>query len=1076
MLRLCLLAGFCVFLQASEKEVEWEVNQPHGEVIPVKFTTTEGTWMNLDISPDGSQIVFDLLGDIYVMPIGGGKARLLLGDSAMDLQPRFSPDGRWISFTSDRAGGDNLWVMDREGKNLRQISKEKFRLLNNPVWTPDSQYLIARKHFTSGRSLGAGEMWMYHISGGDGLQLTKRKNDQQDAGEPDLSPDGRFLYYSEDVSPGPDFEYNKDPNEQIYIIKELDLQTGKTRNLITGSGGAARPRVSPDGTQIAFVRRVRGKSVLFVYERSSGIQRPLFEGLSHDQQEAWAVFGIYPGFAWTPDGKRLVFWAKGGIHALELASGKVNPIPFEAEVEKQIQRSPRFQQEVSPDSFEAKMIRDAVVSPDGKTLVFSAIGHLWQKNLPDGEPKRLTGDAPFEYTPVFSPDGRTLVFTTWDDADLGSVSSLDLASGKSRKLTTRPGYYHEPAFSPDGKKIVYRRSSGSGHLGFAHGLDTGLYLMDSDGNNPSLIQENGRNPQFDPSGKRVYFLAGFGLDKEYRSVGLDAGDSRTHFNLKYVNQVVPSPDGRWLAFTELFNVYITPFPKTGSPISLDKNTRAVPVARVSKDVGDYLSWSASSDRLYWMVGNQLHSRSLTDSFSFLEGAPEKLPDTDLPGIGVGLKVKTDVPEGTLAFKGATIITMNGDRVIENGTLIVVGNRIADLGPADEVVIPAGALVVDGAGKTLMPGIVDVHAHARHFGEGPLPQTNWPYYANLAYGVTTAHDPSATTEMVFSFSEMVKAGIVVGPRIYSTGVILYGADTDFKAEINSLEDARSHLRRMKASGAFSVKSYNQPRRDQKQQILQAAHENNMLVVNEGGSTFYHNLTMILDGTTGIEHNLPVAPLYNDVLSLWAASEVGYTPTLVVSFGGVSGEYYWYQHSDVWAQERLLKYYPRPQIDARSRRRLMLPENEWYYQEVARSVKALLDRGVKVQLGAHGQLQGLAAHWELWMMAQGGMTPLEALRVATLNGAQYLGLDKDLGSLEKGKLADLLLLSANPLQDIRNSEKIEQVMVNGRLYDTETMNQIGNHPKDRGLFYWERHGDGSQYGADFSSSQGCSCGRH
>jgi len=196
----------------DEDNGKWDVTAAFGPTSEVSFTTTEGTWMSLDVSPDGSEIVFDLLGDIYVIPISGGQARPLTSDAAWNVQPRFSPDGRRISYTSDREGGDNIFSMRRDGSDVRAVTSEDFRLLNNAYWAPDGNYLVARKHFTGTRSLGAGEMWLYHASGqGNGVQLTERRNDQQDAGEPALSRDGRYLYWSEDMTPGPFFQYNKDP-------------------------------------------------------------------------------------------------------------------------------------------------------------------------------------------------------------------------------------------------------------------------------------------------------------------------------------------------------------------------------------------------------------------------------------------------------------------------------------------------------------------------------------------------------------------------------------------------------------------------------------------------------------------------------------------------------------------------------------------------------------------------------------------------------------------------------------------------------------------------------------------------
>ena len=319
----------------------------------------------------------------------------------------------------------------------------------------------------------------------------------------------------------------------------------------------------------------------------------------------------------------------------------------------------------------------------------------------------------------------------------------------------------------------------------------------------------------------------------------------------------------------------------------------------------------------------------------------------------------------------------------------------------------------------------------------------------------------------------------GPRLFSTGTILYGADGDFKAEINSLDDARSALRRTRAFGAFSVKSYNQPRREQRQQVIQAARELNMLVVPEGGSTFYHNMTMIMDGHTGIEHNIPVAPIYKDVKTLWGNSKTGYTPTLIVNYGGLNGEYYWYQKTNVWEDEKLMKFYPRGLIDSRSRHRTMVPDEEYKNGHilVSETAKVLTDEGVKVNLGAHGQLQGLGAHWELWMLQQGGMSNMEALRAATMNGANYLGMDDQIGSLEVGKLADLIVLDKNPLEDIQNSNTVIYTMVNGRMYDANTMNEAGNNETQRTKFYWEnnkynRAFDWHEAGESYMKV-GCSC---
>jgi imidazolonepropionase-like amidohydrolase len=383
--------------------------------------------------------------------------------------------------------------------------------------------------------------------------------------------------------------------------------------------------------------------------------------------------------------------------------------------------------------------------------------------------------------------------------------------------------------------------------------------------------------------------------------------------------------------------------------------------------------------------------------------------------------------------------------MEDGVVHVQKNRIVAVGPRDSVAIPPGTRTIDVSGKTLMPGLVDIHSHMSQGGMGMMPQLNWPYLSNLAFGVTTTHDPSNDTEMVFSESELVQAGLTLGPRVFSTGTILYGAEGNFKAVINNYQDALSHLRRQKAFGAFTVKSYNQPRRNQRQQIIEAARELQMMVVPEGGSTFFYNMTHVIDGHTTVEHAIPVAPLYRDVIQLWSHSHTAYTPTLIVGYGGLWGENYWYQKSEVWKNERLLTFVPRAIVDPRARRRTMAADEDFHHFALAKSAADLAHAGVTVELGAHGQMQGIGPHWELWMMAQGGQSPLEVIRAGTLSPARALALDHDIGSLEQGKLADLVVLDGNPLEDIRFTETVRYVMANGRLYDAHTLDQIAPDEK-------------------------------
>jgi imidazolonepropionase-like amidohydrolase/Tol biopolymer transport system component len=1053
----------------TEEESCWDVSASPGPSETVKIDTHQGTWMSVDVSPDGRLIVFDLLGDLYTLPMEGGEATALTSGMAWDMQPTFSPQGDRVAFTSDRGGGDNLWTLPLDGGEPVQITDESFRLLNGPAWSPDGAYIVGRKHFTSGRSLGAGEMWLYPAEGGGpGLPLTSRPNDQQDVNEPTFSPDGAHLYYSQDVSPGPSFQYNKNPHSGIYAIQRLDLESGDVVRVTQATGGAARPTPSPDGERLAFVRRVREQTTLWVRDLDSGAERPLWDGLDRDMQEAWAIHGIYPRMAWTPDGESLVLWAQGGLHRVHL-DGTIEPILFHVQDTREIRTAQRVPIEVAPDTFDVKMLRSVTVSPDGKRVVFQALGVLWVKELPDGQVRRLTRQTDHvEDRPTFTPDGRTVIYATWDDQAYGTLRAVSARGGRGRTLTDRPGHYRESTVSPDGRTLVFRRSRGGWLRSALWSEEPGLYVMGAGGGEATRLLDHGRSPHFGPDGDRVFFLSGEGESTALKSIGLTDRTVRTHATTEMGIDLRVSPDGRWLGLQEHYNAYVMPFPATGRSLTVSPDMTALKIRKVSEDAGNGIHFSADGTRAYSSLGPSLLSFDLTRPMDEDEPViPEVIPLT--------LTRTTHHAKGTAALVGATLITMDGDTILEAGTVVWTDDRIVAIGPRDEVAVPEGAYVIDGTGLFALPGFIDVHAHGSMATDGLIPEQNWNQLSNLSFGVTTIHDPSNDTGSVFAASELQKAGRLLAPRIFSTGTILYGAKgPGYTAKVDSLEDALSHLTRMKEVGAFSVKSYNQPRRDQRQQVMEASRQLDMMVVPEGGSTFMHNLTMIVDGHTGIEHAIPVRDAYDDVRQLWGATSVGYTPTLGVAYGGLSGEEYWYGHTDVWANERLLSFVPRTLIDGRARWVQRIPDGEYNHDDAARFAKTLIDEGVTVQLGAHGQREGLAAHWEMWMFEQGGFTPHEALRSGTLHGAKYLGLDGDLGSLAVGKLADLVILDADPIADLKNSERVRYTILGGQIHEASTMDRLWPNPAPRGPLSWEI--DGGQTDEDRAEATGCGCARH
>ena len=1062
------LAGVSAFAAEQDETAKaWSVSEPPGDWQAINIDTRAVSWSDVDVSPDGRTLVFHMLGDIYQVSIEGGEAEALTNGIEWNFQPRFSPDGRHIAFVSDRDGAENLWIMDADGTNPVQVTKEREQLLHNPAWSPDGDYLAARKGFVSQRSIPAGSLWLYHRGGGGGVELVERLHgpqSQKNIAEPNFSRDGRYVYFSQDMTSGQQWEYNKDANQGIFAIRRLDRETGQVETVVSGPGGAIRPSISPDGRTLAFVRRNSETltSRLMVKDLHSGIERTVFDGLDRDKQETSGDMGNYPNYNWLPDGSGLVIWSGGTFHRVGL-DGSHRPIEVRVRADKQVHPALQRRVQVDADEFDVRMLRWTQRSPDGRTAVYQALGYLWVHDLARDERRRLTRQTEhWEFHPAFSPDGSHIVYTTFDDDALGSVRIAPVGRGRAQVLTTDPGHYVEPAFSPDGRRVAFRKITGGYLTSPTWSEMPGLYVVDADGQNLRRVLDKGAQPQFSTDGARLLHSRS---DEQGHlalySTDLAGLDERKHLSGEWITEYQVSPDGRWVAFAENFNTYVAPFFPAGKPLTLGGATKAYPVRQVSARGGEVLRWSVDSATLRWSFGATAFERPLTDAFAFLTGAPETLPEPVTEGRDLSFRAQADRHDARIALVGGRIVTMRDayaqEEVIENGVVLVEGHRIRAVGAADELEVPAGFEVFDVSGKTIIPGLVDSHAHGGMANNQLQPRQNWMQYANLAFGVTTIHDPSNDNWGFFSAAELQRSGAMLAPRMYSTGRILYGAlFAGYTAKIDSYEDAEFHVRRHRDVGAISVKSYNYLRRDQRQQVLKAGRELDILVLPEGGMRLEQNLSQIVDGHTGIEHALPIQPLYEDILQLWSQTDVVYSPTFGVAYGGLMGEEYWYDRTEVWKNEHLMRFTPKSIVHPRSIRRPTAPDEHYNHVKVAEYAHQLNERGVPVVIGAHGQLAGLAAHWEIWMMAQGGFSPFAALRGATIDGARYFGMDAELGSIEPGKLADLAVIDGNPLEDIRQSERVVYTMLNGRLYEAATMNQVAPVAVPRRPFFFEKEG--------------------
>jgi Tol biopolymer transport system component/imidazolonepropionase-like amidohydrolase len=1099
-------------VKPKKPDVAADINKPRPDARKIEFDVSEGTWMSVDVSPDGKTIVFDLLGDLYTVPIGGGTAHAITSGPAFDSHPRYSPDGTTIAFTSDRGGIDNVWLIDTDGSNPRAVTTEKDAYVRGAVWTPDGNYLVARKEDAKRAGIPPVELWIYHREGGGGIKLTSSDDINNVAG-PAVSRDGRWIYFAARQRP---FNYIPDLKDGLWQVVRYDRERAESVPITGGFGGGARPVLSPDGRTLVFVSRRDDDTVLVARDLASGAERVLARPVQRDEGEGFVQMDVWPNFAFTPDGKALVFGADGKLTRLDLSSGRSDVIPFTAHVEQYIAPRVAWQENVDVGPVHARILRWPSQSPDGRFLAFEAFGRIWLQDMIGGEvkgrPRRLTTDdtagARREYAPAFSSDGKWIAYVSWSDTDGGHVWKTRVAAGSTPvRLTRQAGHYANPSWSPKNERIALVRGSGLEFRGRQPEDEDVLEVVTLDAAGGELHHvvtvKLGDGMRFHPvvswsaDGTRLFYRDPIERKKrsddpknDLVSVRLDGSDRKRHLRFPAVDDVVPSPDDNWVAFLSRDNVYVTPLPGilTKEPAEVTFKDSPVPVYRLSDDAGGYVRWTDGGKTLTWSLANVFNRLPLDSAVSFAREqrrkADEKAkaeaagdskaskgddanPSADEPRVpkseklAISLEVPRRAPEGSFVIRGARVITMHGDDVLEQADLLVTGQRIAAVGASGAVPVPEGAHVFDGRGKTIIPGLIDTHAHLHYSGYEVFPEAKWEYLANLAYGVTTVYDPSAPSLDVFAQAEQVEAGLMVGPRVYSSGDVLYGGQQeDIYAEVNNLEDAKHQVRRMQSYGARLIKVYQQPRRSQRIWFAEACRELHMLLTAEGAGELDTDLTMMADGYTAWEHALPVA-LRRDAVEFIARSQTFYTPTLLVAYGGPWGELFYWQTANPHDDVKLNRFVPHEFIDRMARRHPWIWESEYHFPTVAHGAAEVLRAGGNVSLGAHGQLQGLGPHWEIWAMAGDGatrkdyaMTPHEALRVSTLLAAEKLGFEPDLGSIENGKLADFAVLDANPLEDIHNSRKVHWVVKNGELWDAETMRKLWPNEAPPPRFFWKQ----------------------
>lgn len=1017
------------------------------------FHTDEGTNMNVDVSPDGGVLTFDLLGDIYLLPIEGGVATHLTTGRAWDQAPRFSPDGEIVYFVSDRVGVKNVWRITLADRSLQQITRSQSDILGGPNWSRNGGQLLAGvgdRHTRNTEVIlqfidpSIGTMTPINAPSGPWVDMETFEHNRRPVKifSGVESSDGQ-VYFSE-------AQYNENLNRTSVRLYKFARKTQSLTVMTPPNASYSdyKPQISHDGSLVAYFRQYSDRRTeVRILNRKTGQSRALIELENADDASYSPSDDSRPNYAFTPNNKHLVLSHDGKIRRVSLSSGSSEVVPFRVRVALEVWDRAQPIKQVLDETGEPNIVRWPSLSRDGRTMAFAAFGYIWMMALESGYVWRLTDSSDFEYMPALSPDGKSVAYTsfahTGNHYGSGRLFVADVDAQNRRELLAAPNEsYLLPKWSQAGDKIavireVEENGRASAFLGWTQAANgkfhqVGLAPASS---SRSSFRIYARSVDFDEAGKHLLFSVPLSRSKIILvKAPLDGEGAKTiAVGEADIGGIAPAPDLKSLALTRRDGtVWVVPF-SPGSEGAMVGITNP-DAQRISESGGYYVSWNGTRQITYGF-GNNVYRYSMDGNALAVRPIKERLA----------------TPNGShpIAFKGARLIGAADDdgaqRVIESGTIVLHGRRIAAVGAVDDVAIPTGAVIVDSDGTTIMPGLIDTHYHrigGKELSAFGLPNACFSDRSAIAYGVTTAWEPGgAVNDGVPATADLQRVGRIAGPRWSHSAMGAIGEPFEL---LTTYTAATSAVRQHRKLGVAVLKEYNTPTREQRRWLSAAAHEHGLGIVSHIES-FDGMMTRVVDGFTGGDHPYIPVPFFRDVHELLRQTGYIWTPNIGISSGSVGG----YSDAQSYYRQHLLEHRPGEQekmakitstvcggknIDPQP----AVPYGNHRVSRVAKQAAAASKNGVHIGISAHN-MPGLNLHAELWFLWKGGSAIEDILRGATLSNSEKLGLEIELGSLEPGKIADLLILNDNPLDDISHTLSLKYTVMGGIVYDSETARQ-------------------------------------